>query len=55
MPDGAAIVEYRVIGDQAVVDAGQGHAPARAGDDDVVRHRQVRPVFIKGVDSLQIG
>jgi hypothetical protein len=52
MPDGAAIVEYRVIGDQAVVDAGQGHAPARAGDDDVVRHRHIRPILVEGVDTL---
>src|ERR1700722_18954126 len=43
-----------VVDDLAPVHAGEADTPTGAGHDDVVHHREVRPVAIEGVDALKI-
>jgi hypothetical protein len=50
-----AVIQHRVVDDLAAVHAGEADAPTGAGHDNVVRHREVRPISIEGVDPLQIG
>ena len=44
----------RVVDDLAVVHARKANAPAGAGDDNVVRHREVRPIPVECVDALKV-
>ena len=43
----------RVVDDLAAVHARKADAPTGAGDDNVVRYRQVRPIAVEGVDALK--
>jgi hypothetical protein len=47
-----AVVHHRVVDDLAAMYAGEVDAPT--GQDDIVRHREVCPIAIEGVDALKI-
>jgi hypothetical protein len=50
-----AVLDHGIVSDQAVMDALKGNSVTSAGDHNVVRHRHISPVLVKGVDPLQIG
>ena len=49
------VFDHRIVGNQAVVDACERNSVTSAGDHNVVRHTDVCPVRVEGVNSLQIG